>query len=434
MTSRVIVVGAGLAGLTVADELGRRGFAVTMLEARDRVGGRCFTSDGIDHGAHWIHGTEGNPVTNLAHELRLATLFVGGDSSYSGGWDHLVLHGPGGRVLSPDEKLRSILTADEIRDDLDAERRRRLAAGEPDVSLHQVVEQAIAKRALSEIDRRSVEWHVTLSARDDCAADEPSLSFLWWDDGYEVYGYGDSVFTNGYGDAASGLAKDLDIRLEHPVRRIEYDNKRPVKVHTDKEVFEAEGVIVTAPLGVLKAGDLTFEPALPEAKLEAIKRLGMGALTKLVLRFKEPFWPRDQYVFGYLCQPVRGNPTMIVNLWKTHRQPVLVLLTGGSLGREIERWPENEMKEWGLRVLRDVFGDKVPKPVSVERTQWDVDPYSRGSYSYVAVGSTPADIETLAEPVAGRVFFAGEATHPRMSARPRRLSHRLRETDRISKL
>src|SRR2546423_751877 len=94
--------------------------------ARDRVGGRCYTSDGVDYGAHWIHGTEGNPITNLARELGIGTLFVGGDSAYSGGWDQLVLHGPDGKTLTAADKLRSILIADEVRDELDADRRRHL--------------------------------------------------------------------------------------------------------------------------------------------------------------------------------------------------------------------------------------------------------------------------------------------------------------------
>jgi CRP-like cAMP-binding protein len=62
-------------------------------------------------------------------------------------------------------------------------------------------------------------------------------------------------------------------------------------------------------------------------------------------------------------------------------------------------------------VVRDVFGDATPAPCSIERTQWSRDPLSRGSYTYVAVGSTPDDIATLAEPVADKLYFAGEATY-----------------------
>src|SRR5689334_14767374 len=87
----VIVIGAGLAGLTAARAIADAGRAVVVLEARNRIGGRVWTEDGVDLGAHWIHGTEGNPLTNLARELGVPTVFVGGDSSYTGGWEHLDL-------------------------------------------------------------------------------------------------------------------------------------------------------------------------------------------------------------------------------------------------------------------------------------------------------------------------------------------------------
>jgi len=409
----VIVIGAGLAGLATARALAQHGVPVTVLEGRDRIGGRCHTIDRIDFGAHWIHGTEGNPLTNLARELGLPTLFVGGDSSYSGGWDQLVLHEPRGAVLSAEQKLRSILVADEVRDELDAERRRRLAAAEPDISVREAVAAALARRnGMTDFERDAVDWHMALTARDDCAAvDEPPLSFLWWDEGYEVYGYGDSVFLDGFGALTGALAEGLDIRLKQVVRRIEYGAKTPVRVHTDRKTFEAQAAVLTIPLGVLKAGDIDFAPALPADKQEAIARLGMGNLAKVVVQFREPFWPRDQYVFGFLGRPLAGNPTMVVSLWKTHRIPALVLVTGGELARQVEAWSEGDVSEWSLRVLRDMFGAAVTKPKRVDRTSWLADPFARGAYSYVAVGAQPSHIDALAFPVEGRLFFAGEATY-----------------------
>jgi CRP-like cAMP-binding protein len=116
-------------------------------------------------------------------------------------------------------------------------------------------------------------------------------------------------------------------------------------------------------------------------------------------------------VFGYLCQPVAGNPTMAISLWKTHRVPALVLITGGSLARELERVSDAEAAAWGERVVRDLFGADAPRASSVERTRWDADPFARGSYAYIPVGATPADIDALAAPAGGRLFFAGEATY-----------------------
>jgi hypothetical protein len=396
--------------LAAARTLVDHGVEVVILEARDRTGGRCWTQDGVDLGAHWIHGTEGNPLTNLARRQGVDTLFVGGDSSYSGGWDHIVLHGEDGRRLSYVEKMGSILLADEVRDDLDSLRRRRVAFGETDISYRDALDRILATRELSAAERQQVEWHIALTARDDCAADDSALSFLWWDEGYEVYGYGDSLFVRGYGAVIEALTRGLDVRLQHVVECITH-SPVGVTVATDKGDFTADAVIVTLPLGVLKAGAVEFSPPLSAGKQMAIERLGMGDLAKIVVHFAHPFWPIDQYVFGYLCRPLHDRPSMIVNMWKTHDIPALVLLAGGCLAREIERWSIEKVSAWATDVLRDVFGDQVPEPESIQRTQWDVDPYSRGSYSFVAVGSTPDDIDELAKPIGTRVCFAGEATN-----------------------
>lgn len=180
---------------------------------------------------------------------------------------------------------------------------------------------------------------------------------------------------------------------------------------TDRGQFDADAAIVTLPLGVLKDRAVRFDPPLPDRKLAAIDRLGVGLLAKVVVRFEKPFWPEDRYIFGYRCRPTsEGWPTFVIKLWRSHRIPALVMLVGGDHGRRIEAMDSADVETWAMKVLSDVFGDALPRPASIHRTDWERDPYARGAHSAMAVGASRADIECLAEPLDARLYFAGEAT------------------------
>src|SRR5262249_29978404 len=131
--------------------------------------------------------------------------------------------------------------------------------------------------------------------RDDCAASTADLSARFWDAGYELFGEGDSIFWDGYQALAAKLADGLKIRLNCPVQRVIYDGQGPeaVRLVTAQGEVTGAAALITLPLGVLKAGSVDFSPALPDRKLEAIQRLGVGCLSKLVFTFDEVFWPKN---------------------------------------------------------------------------------------------------------------------------------------------
>lgn len=410
---RVLVVGAGIAGLTAAKALREWGCAVTVVEARARIGGRIWTdADGIDLGAHWIHGTEGNPLTELIERLEIPYGYIGGDSSYTGGFDSLSLFGPDRLPLTASAKHRTLELADAVLHELEARAELARRRGHPDRSLASVIGEILAAGGYLPDEEQAIRYHLNVILREDVAEDPGILSFKHWEDGYRVYGYGDSFLHGGYQAVVASLADGLAIELGAPVRRIDIGaGATPVRVTTDLGVFEADKVLVTVPLGVLKSGDLVFDPPLPDTKRRAIDRLGFGTLNKVALHYEHRFWPADQYVFGYLCRETDRYPTVVINMWKSHGKPVLVLLLGATLGRTMESWPDSAVRDYATAVVRDIFGTDVPDPQRISRTAWSADPYARGSYTCIGVDASPRDLDILAEPVGDRLFFAGEATN-----------------------
>jgi monoamine oxidase len=405
---KVIVIGAGLAGLAAARSLMLAGIDVTVLEARDRAGGRVWTRDGIDHGAHWIHGTDGNPVTSVCRELQVPTEFVGGDSSYTGGWDDLVLH-QAGDVFAAERKDASIAVMDGVHDALDELRRAMVLDGRDDISLHEATERVMRNFTPPPDLATDIRWHADLVARDDAGAGSGHLSFLHWDEGYEVYGPGDSLINGGCSVLVDALAQNIDIIFNTPVDHIQH-GPQGVIVKSKDMSWRADRVIVTVPLGVLKADVIAFVPPLPAQKRQAIARLGVGHMTKLILHFDWPFWPPNQYVFANVGDGKTQGPTTLLNLWKTHRKPMLVMLLGGEQGRALETAPREDVSRMAREALRNVFGDRATGPAKIEVTSWSGDPWSRGAYVYVPVGCTSAELDELAAPVGDTLLFAGEHT------------------------
>ncbi|GIK75480.1 MAG: amine oxidase [Chloroflexota bacterium] len=402
----VLVIGAGIAGLSAARELQRLGYTVTVLEARERIGGRVWTVRdptrglALDMGASWIHGVTGNPIAALARELGLATH----PTNYA---NNQLFDTDGAEASAAlEEDVEALFDA--VMEAVEEIRAARQDNGQPDISLGAAIASAADDLGLSAIQRRRLNFAVNTTIEHEFAADVSQLSLYHWDEG-EAYRGGDVIFANGYDQIATALADGLTIRTGVAVTRIGY-TASSVAVSTTAGEFSADYAVITVPVGVLQQGAIEFAPTLPAAKQQAIARLGSGVLNKTFLIFPQRFWERAPELLNYISVE-KGRWCEALNLAHYGDKPVLLWFNAGEYGAALEALNDAEITAAAMATMRTIYGDAIPAPEAVHVTRWLSDPFARGAYSSLAVGATPDDRATLAAPVAGRLFFAGEATH-----------------------
>lgn len=395
---RIIVVGAGLAGLAAAKQLQLLGHEVVVVEGRDRTGGRIHTSVAwpdlpMDLGASWIHGMKGNPISKLARDIKARMLPTSYDAS--------IAYHTDGEVVSTDEEEE----IEAIGERIDAIIRKAQDADE-DQPLSAALRELVGGDVNSDLATLA-RFVVSSRFEQEYAGSFHELSAYWFDSG-KSFGGSDQIFADGYRVIIEHLAKGLVIEHNQVVESIDYSSPVVKVVAGDRE-FTADHVLITLPLGVLKAGTVAFQPALPAEKLMAIQKLGMGVLNKCYLRFEKAFWPVDVDWIEYIPE-VHGLWSEWVSFMKAANQPVLLGFNAADQGRAIEKWSDEKIVASAMTTLRTIYGDEIPEPIGHQITRWASDSFAFGSYSFHAVGSTLEMRKSLALPLQKRLFFAGEAT------------------------
>jgi polyamine oxidase len=403
---RVVVVGAGIAGLTVANALAHAGVDAVVLEARDRVGGRLhtITVDGVpvDLGGSWIHHPQGNPMRDFAEAAGIGCR-PGNPLPALAGYDH------GAREpLSADEVAAVVaMLVESFPAAVDG---CRSGAG-PDVSAADAVEAFLVTAAAGSPRRARQALRSVVEADAADLAERQSLRWLWTEQEYGGDYFGD-LPDGGYRSLVTAMATGLDVRCGVEVAEVAVHGAGVRVTDVDGGVELGSHAVVTIPLGVLKSGTPAFVPGLPPDRSAAVDRLGFGRYDKVLLAFDRPFWT-DAGLTHLMLFP--DDPRHSV-LWVFHQgtgdrgagDVLAVHVLAGAA--DLLTGPPADVTGRLLAMLAGAVGHPCPPPSAVHITSWADDRYSRGAYAHVPPGASPADLDLLGEPLHGRLLFAGEHT------------------------
>lgn len=378
----LIVVGAGAAGLAAAKTALRRGLSVTVLEAKDRIGGRAVTdtdSLGIawDRGAHWLHQSDSNFFVSYA---RKAGFEIDPEPS------SVFLHGEGG-LLNPDVVAERDEYFDRAFDAIDT-----LGGTGRDVPASDAVPPHPRFRAMFD------SWYAAVSGVEPdrtsaldhyrYRADDPNLRVR-----------------PGYGALVAHFGHGVPVRLSTPVERIQW-NGPDAAVETADGVLNCRAVIVTASTSALAAGAIRFDPPLPPETEDAFHAVPLGEAEKIAFAFDS----------GVLDLPPNSHVAIehqTMEAIRFHVRPfgtdVAIGTIAGRFAAELEAQGPAVMRDFAEEKLVQIFGADIRRKIkAAATTHWLSDPFIRGGYSCTLPGKANAR-KTLNRPVGERLFFAGEA-------------------------
>ncbi len=384
----VAIIGAGAAGIAAARKVQSLGKRAVILEATDRIGGRCITETAtfgvpFDPGAHWLRGPDRNPVAKLAIGTGLELY-----------------------PAPPGQKVRI--------------GRRNAREGELEQYLSMVVR---ARRAFEDASRGKVDVSCAQVMPRDLGEWQPSVEFLLGsfafgkdfnelsvvDTTRSIERESDAYCRQGFGALLARLAQGLNVQLASPVTRIATQPRSgSFTVETGKGALQARVIIVTVSTNVLTEGKLAFSMGAPKRHMDAASRLRLGNYERIALEIPgNPFGlARDDLIFEKADN--RRTAALLANVSDSALSYVDV---AGSFGRELAAKGPREMTAFAIEWLDRLFGSDVKKAIKRSHaTQWAFSPYVMGSMSAAAPGSQ-AMRRLLMEPIFDRVYYAGEAAH-----------------------